>query len=235
MLNNKHVVVIGGTSGIGREVAAIAKSTGARVTVVARDPAKLEATSRELDVTGLVGDITANDVRSWAAQIEGTIDHVYFSAGTFIGGPFLDADLDGYRSAIEARMWGPAKVIQAIYSHLAEDASITFTGGVSTRSPNPGAWVTNIGTAVADQMAKSLAVELAPRRFNTLAPGFILTPMWDMLSKDDRDGYTAFFTEKTPTKRLATVQDAANAVIALFNNPGINGQAIYVDGGYTFA
>jgi NAD(P)-dependent dehydrogenase (short-subunit alcohol dehydrogenase family) len=235
MLSGKHVVVVGGTSGIGREVASIAKTEGARVTVVARNPEKVEAFARALGASGVVGDVTTSDVTQWTKKIGGTIDHVYFSAGSFVGGAFLDADLDGYRGAIEARMWGPAKVVQAIHPQLNAEASITFTGGVSTRLPNAGAWVTNIATAIADQMAKSLAVELAPRRFNTLAPGFILTPMWDMLSPADRDGYEKSFTAKTPTNRLATVQDAANLVITLFKNPGINGQAIYVDGGYTFA
>ena len=235
MLNNKHIVVIGGTSGIGMEVARLCKSDGARVTVVGRDLIKLEATTRDLGVVGLVGDVTGRDVKQWAATIEGPIDHVYFAAGSFVGGGFLDVDLDIYRSAIEARMWEPAKVIQAIYPQLAEDASITFTGGVSTRSPNNGSWVTNISTSIADQMAKALAVELAPKRFNTMAPGFILTPMWNMLSDADRAGYTELFTSKTPTRRLASVQEAAQAVVSLFKNPGINGQSIYVDGGYTFA
>lgn len=233
-LKNQHIVIIGGSSGFGLAAAKQAHAQGARLTLVARDSARLTEAAAGFGATAIVGDMNSPNL-DWAKSIAGPIDHVFFSAGSFAGGPFLGGDLDQFRPAIEGRLWGAAKLVQALHGLVNTNGSFTFTGGISTRKPNPGAWITNIATAVADQMAKSLAIELAPLRFNTVAPGFSETPMWDFLSEEDRNGFAENFRSKTPTKRLVSPDDVAAAVLALMANPGINGQAVYIDGGYTAA
>ena len=162
----------------------------------------------------MVGDIGASDIKSWASQINGHIDHIYTAAGTFSGGSFLESDLDSFRKSVEERFWGPSKLIQYLAPNMNSTSSVTFTGGVSTLRPNKGSWITNISTAVADQMARSFAIELAPIRFNTVAPGFVLTPMWDFLNSTERAGYEENFKSKTPTEIVSTTEDVAKVVIA---------------------
>ena len=231
MLKNKHVVIIGGTSGIGLEVARKAQIEQAQITLVARNRDNLAKISSELNTKFIIGDIKCPEL--WANQIDAPVDHLYISAGTFMGGAFLETNLDLFRPTLEDRLWGPAQLIQILSANFTSQSSVTFTGGVSTRKPNNGAWITNIATAIADQMARAFAIELAPIRFNTVAPGFVTTPMWDFLSKDELEGYKENFISKTPTRRLATTLDLAKAVISIMQNEGLNGQSIYVDGGYT--
>jgi NAD(P)-dependent dehydrogenase (short-subunit alcohol dehydrogenase family) len=233
-LKDAHLLIAGGSSGFGLAVAQAASAQGAKLTLVARNSDRLKLAAAQLHAHAIPGDITDSNL-SWASQLEGPIDHVYISAGSFVGGSFLETRLDDFRPAIEARLWGPAKLVQAVHSKLSPDASVTFSGGVSTLRPNAGSWVTNIATSIADQMAKAFAIELAPLRFNTVAAGFTDTPMWDMLSAADRKNYIELFTAKTPTRRISTAEDVAAAVIGLMTNRSINGQSIYVDGGYTFA
>jgi NAD(P)-dependent dehydrogenase (short-subunit alcohol dehydrogenase family) len=233
-MEQKHVVVVGGSSGFGLATATELKRQGARLTLVGRRVDPLLPLAGKLGAKAIVGDLTEPGLE-WAAGIDGPVDHLFIAAGAFVGGGLLETDPEGLRPAVEARLWGPVKLIRKIEGRLAPEASVVLTGGVSTRRPNRGAWVTNVATALADQLARVLAVELAPRRVNAVAPGFALTPMWDGLSEGEREGYATFFRERTPTGRLATAEDVAEAVIALMANPAINGQTIYVDGGYSAA
>lgn len=233
-LEQQHVVVVGGSSGFGLATAQALHSQGARLTLVARRGDQLLPVAAGLDAQAIVGDLTAPSL-DWAANIQGPVDHLFLAAGAFAGGGLLDTDAESLRPAVEARLWGPVKLLQKLEARLAPEASVVLTGGVSTRRPNRGAWVTNVATALADQLARVLAIEMGPRRVNAVAPGFALTPMWDGMSAMEREGYAAFFRERTPTGRLTTAEDVAQAVIALMLNPAINGQTIYVDGGYSAA
>ena len=233
-LHQKHILIVGASSGIGLAVAEAAAAQSATLTLVARGPERLLPIATRLNATAITGDIT-NPALDWTNAIAKPIDHVYIAAGAFLGGGFLETDPETLRPAIEARLWGPARLIRKLHPNLAPHASITFTGGISTPRPNKGAWITNIATAISDQLARALAIELAPLRFNTVAPGFVQTPMWDFLTPEQRDGYTQHFTSRTPLARLATAEDVAAAVLSLMSNPAISGQTLYVDGAYTIA
>lgn len=233
-LNHKRILVAGASSGFGLAVATALTAHSAELTLVARRTAPLFAAAGRLKATAIAGDLMDPELR-WADSLTGPLDHVYFAAGAFQPGAFLETDPESLRPALEARLWGPARLLRRIHHLLSPQASITFTGGISTLRPNKGAWITNIATALSDQLARTLAIELALLRFNCVAPGFSLTPMWDNLSPEAREGYAAFFHSRTPTQRLTTPEDVAAAVLALMSNPGINGQTIYVDGAYTIA
>ena len=77
-------------------------------------------------------------------------------------------------------------------------------------------------------MIKTMAVELAPIRFNAIHPGVIGdTPAW----RDKPEAIKAI-AERTPGGRLATTEDVVDAVKFLFNNKGVNGVNLVVDGGW---
>ena len=112
------------------------------------------------------------------------------------------------------------------------NGSFVFTGGVSTARPVPGAWATAVATAAAEQMARALAVEIAPVRVNAVAPGWTDTPMWDEIFGENKREVFAGVAEKLLTKRLATAEEVAQAVIFLMNNNSITGETIHVEGGH---
>jgi NAD(P)-dependent dehydrogenase (short-subunit alcohol dehydrogenase family) len=77
-------------------------------------------------------------------------------------------------------------------------------------------------------MIKAMAVELAPVRFNAIHPGIIGdTPAWA-----DKPEKLAAVRAQTPGGRLATTEDVVDAVKFLFNNKGVNGVNLVVDGGW---
>ncbi len=232
MLNNQQVVVIGGSEGIGLAVARAARSVGARVLAVSRTRAKLEA-ARDL-VSGLevrVADI--NDTASIQELFAGlpSVDHVYVAAGsTKVGSP-LDQSLDEYRHKFDERLWGSVEVVRAAHHLVRPGGSFTFTGGLSSDRPVSGAWVNGIATMATEQLARVLALELAPVRFNSVSPGYTDTPMWDNVFPESGARALSDVTKKHLIPRLVTADEVAQAVLLLMQNEAITGETIHVDCG----
>ncbi|MDZ8082635.1 MAG: SDR family oxidoreductase [Nostoc sp. SerVER01] len=234
-LEGKHVVVVGGSQGIGYETARLAKQLGAEVTIAGRSLSKLEEASERLGkvYTGLV-DITDEAAVERLFSTTGQVDHVYISAGSFVGGKILDGSVEQFRPAIESRVWGSVYVIRAAVPKMLSGGSITLTGGLSTDRPVPGAWATAVGTAAAEQMSRALAIELAPIRVNAVSPGWTDTPMWDTIFGPAKQEAFQDVASKIPTRRLATPEEVASAVIFLMTNPSITAEVIHIDGGHRY-
>lgn len=234
-LAGKHVVVMGGSQGIGFETAQLATKAGATVTIMGRSPATLEAARDRLgDVQTAVVDITDEAAVHRAFEPLEAIDHVYIAAGSFVGGTILDGAVKDFRPALESRIWGSVHVIRAAAPKIVAGGSVILTGGLSTDRPVPGAWVTAVATAAAEQMARVLALELSPIRVNAIAPGWTDTPMWDaILGEAKRDTFQDV-ASKIPTGRLATAEEVASGVIFLMSNAAITGEVIHTDGGHRY-
>ena len=75
-------------------------------------------------------------------------------------------------------------------------------------------------------LIRTLAIELAPIRFNAIHPGIVGdSPFWEGKALDA-------VIERTPTKRLATMAEIVDATVFLLENRAINGINLYVDGGW---
>ena len=93
-----------------------------------------------------------------------TVDHVYIAAGgTKIGGP-LDHPINEFRHKFDERLWGSIDVVRAAHRLMRPGGSFTFAGGLSSDRPVSGAWVSGIATMATEQLARVLALELAPIR-----------------------------------------------------------------------
>lgn len=231
-MQGQSIVVIGGSKGIGLEVARQALARGATVTIAARGEAALAAAASANPglQTARVDAVNAASVHALFAHVD-RVDHVYHSAGVFAGGP-ADGDLDAYRAALEPRVFGIAHLVAATRGKIPPGGSITLTGGVSTDRPAKGAWITNVGTAAAEQSARALALDLAPVRVNAVSPGWTDTPMWETLFGEDRHAAFADVAAKLPVGRIASAEDVADAVLFLMNNRAITGEVVHVDGGH---
>jgi NAD(P)-dependent dehydrogenase (short-subunit alcohol dehydrogenase family) len=85
--------------------------------------------------------------------------------------------------------------------------------------------VTAVNGAIAT-MITTLAIELAPIRFNAIHPGIVGdSPFWE---EKPLDAVLA----RTPTGRLATMADVVDATVFLLENRSVNGINLYVDGGW---
>jgi NAD(P)-dependent dehydrogenase (short-subunit alcohol dehydrogenase family) len=231
MMTEQQIVIIGGSEGIGLAVAKAARTLGARVLAVLRTRAKLEA-GRDA-VSGL--EIRVADINNTASIQElfselSTVDHVYIAAGsTKIGGP-LDHPLSDFRHKFDERLWGSIDVVRAAHRLMRPGGSFTFTGGLSDR-PVRGQWVSGIATMATEQLARVLALELAPIRFNAVAPGPTDTPMWNHILPENGAQVLSDVTKKYLIPRLVTAHEVAQAVLLLMQNEAITGETIHVDCG----
>ena len=231
-MTDQQIVIIGGSEGIGLAVAKAARALGARVLAVSRTKAKLEAARNA--VSGL--EIRVADINNNASIVEvfselSAVDHVYIAAGSSKAGGPLDNPLGEFRHKFDERLWGSIDVVRAAHRLMRPGGSFTFTGGVSSDRPVSGAWVNGIGTMAAEQLARVLALELPPIRFNAIAPGYTDTPMWDQIFAANRVRALSDATKKYPIPRPVTADEAAQAVMLLMQNEAMTGETIHIDCG----
>ena len=231
-MTGQQVVIIGGSEGIGFAVAKAARALGARVLAVSRTRAKLEA-ARDA-VSGL--DIRVADIND-AASIQqlfselSAVDHVYIAAGSSTQGSPLDHPLSDFRHKFDERLWGSVDVVRAAHPLMRPGGSFTFTGGLSSDHPVRGQWVNGIATMATEQLARVFALELAPIRFNAVAPGPTDTPMWNHIFPENGAQALSEFTKTFLIPRLVTADEVAQAVLLLMQNGAMTGETIHIDCG----
>ena len=232
-LKDKAVVVIGGCSGIGLAVAKMAVQPGAVVTITSRsiERAKIIAGSFAGNIKAAQLDV--NDEKSVIGFFEQqtAVDHIYIAAGSTKIVSFTENGLEDSMFAFNERVVGSLRIVKAAINKISKGGSVTFTGGISTDRPIAGAWVSGLGTASAEQLAKVMVIEYPHIRFNAISPGYTDTPMWDAIMGENKETILATVAEKLPVKKIATPDEVAAAVIFLMANPSITGEVIHIDGG----
>ncbi|ROM72599.1 short-chain dehydrogenase [Pseudomonas brassicacearum] len=232
-LAGKHIVIFGGTSGIGLATAIQAKQAGAKVHVVGLDATRAGKMAAQHGFESWrAADITQSEaVYNALADLE-TVDHLVLLAGTFVAGKTLDADIAYLRRAFDERIWASVHALRALGDRLSKDGSVTFISGSLADRPNAyGTAVLAAASAAMEALARGLALELAPIRVNTLSPGPIDTPILTKAMGDARDGFVAALERTLPLHRLGTADEAGAAVVFLMSNGFMNGATINVDGG----
>ena len=230
-------LVIGGTSGIGLAVAHQLSRRGDTVHLAGRNQERTAKAA--VAVEGSRGHVLdANDqaaVRALTASIAPVQRLVITLAGNGGAGPLAELTVADLRRAFEEKYWPTVTAVQAALPHLAADASVTLVGAITARTAMPGtAGIGSLNAAI-EGLVKPLAAELAPIRVNAVSPGYVDTPWWDSFPPDARATFFAQAAETLPTKRIATADDVAEAIVLLATNPNVTGTVIETDGGARFA
>jgi NAD(P)-dependent dehydrogenase (short-subunit alcohol dehydrogenase family) len=232
-LENKRIVVAGGTSGIGRALVDLLAEKKAEITAIGRDLQKL-ATLRVAHPTVRALALDARDRDGVAAffEREGDIDHLVLAfSGSKGGGEFKTLELGELRDGFEQKFWPQLEVLQAALSHMRSDGSVTFITAISGTARLPGSSGLAAMNGALEIMVPILAKELKPMRVNAVSPGVIDTPWWDFLPADVKQGIFADFSRQVLVGRIGRAKEVADTVLFVLENEYINGTVIGCHGG----
>jgi NAD(P)-dependent dehydrogenase (short-subunit alcohol dehydrogenase family) len=235
-LTGQRVVIIGGTSGIGRAVAKAALEAGAAVHVGSSNADKLAAALERLGAGASGATLDVCDEASVKAFFADTsaFDHLVYTAGdwvrrkTQVGRKF---DLEASQESVNTRFWGVLLAIKYALPMMTQTGSITLTSGLYAHRPVKGTSLITAFNGAVEHLARGLAVDLAPIRVNTVTAGFIDTEAWDAMSDEMKQGVTA----KQVIPRPGLPAEVAESYLYFMRAGYTTGQVSVVDGGGLFA
>jgi NAD(P)-dependent dehydrogenase (short-subunit alcohol dehydrogenase family) len=225
------VVVVGGTRGLGRQVAQFYAGQGRDVVVTGRDAAATEACAAEIggSTRGLALDLA--EPHSIADRLAGVsdVEYLVLAAIERDSNTVRAYDVDAALRLVTLKVVGYTEVVHASLPHFTDQAAVLIFGGLARDRPYPGSTtVTTVNGAVTG-LVRTLVIELAPTRVNALHPAIVGdSPQWrDM----PRERFEAL-VQRTPTGRLVTMAEVVDASRFLLENQAINGINLAVDGGW---
>ena len=235
MTNKLSVIVTGAAQGIGRAIAAQFKLGGANVTIADINPTKLEQTSQELGVHGVLTDVASEaDVNKLIESTLGhhaSIDVLVNNAGFGDFVPLEQQTLESFQRILNVNLTGAWLCARAAAPHLrASKGAIINIASTRAVMSEPGseAYAASKGGLLA--LTHALAASLQPDvRVNCVSPGWIETRALGTFRHSSDDNSQHF------VGRVGTPEDIAAMVVFLASSGAgfITGQNFVVDGGMT--
>lgn len=223
------VVVVGGSSGLGKEVARHYADRGAEVVLSSRDAGRAAAAAAEIGgaTTGIAVDLAEPESLAAALVGVGPVSRLVISGVERDANSVRDYQLDGARRLAVIKVVGYTEVVHTLLDRFTDDASVVMFGGLAKDRPYVGSTTVTTVNGAVTTMINALATELAPIRFNAIHPGIVGdSPYW----KDKQAALDATLA-RTPTGRLVTTADIVDAVVFLLENASVNDVNLRVDGG----
>ena len=239
ILTGRVALVTGGSRGIGRVISAGLYAAGAKVGIVARDEAKVNAVAAELGdrAAGFAADVaSSDDVARMIETVEttlGPIDILVNNAGVRRDGLLVRMSDSDWDTVLDTNLKAAFNTMKAVtrgmmkrrWGRVINISSVVGLTGNAGQANYASSKAGLIG------LTKSVARELASRNVlvNAIAPGFIDTDMTRDLPEETRKQLLA----QIPLARLGSGEDIANAVLFLASDQAsyITGQVLVVDGG----
>jgi 3-oxoacyl-[acyl-carrier protein] reductase len=245
-LKDKVAVVTGASQGIGRDTALALSSAGAKVVVAARNEEKLTALVNEITAAGgeafaVKMDVAdAEKVKAGFKQVLekfGRLDILVNNAAITRDGLAMRMKLEDWEAVLRTNLTGAHLCIQQALPAMmkARAGRIINISSVVAEMGNAGQ--ANYVTAKAGLigLTKAIAIEISSRNItvNAVAPGFIETPMTDVLS----DKVKEELKTRIPLGRMGSARDVAAAIVFLASDEAgyITGHVLDVNGGLYLA
>jgi NAD(P)-dependent dehydrogenase (short-subunit alcohol dehydrogenase family) len=228
------VVVVGGTSGIGRAIAEAYAARDVPVVITGRTADKTSAIAAEIggQTTGIGLDLAEPTEIAERLSPIGAVRSLVLAAIERDQNSVREFDIASALRLVTLKLVGNAEVIHALAPRMTSDASILLFGGRAKDRPYPGSTTVSTVNGGITGLKNTLAVELAPIRVNALHPGIVGdTPAWEGKPPAVLEAVRV----RTPIGRLVTMAEVTAASIFLLENGAINGVDLYVDGGTMLA
>ncbi|MEA2517411.1 MAG: hypothetical protein QOG16_1249 [Actinomycetota bacterium] len=246
-LTDKIALVTGASRGIGRAIALGFAEAGADVAVAARTEGDLETLAKEIDAIGRKALVLPTDVRDRAAiqgMFDKTVEHfgrldilVNNAGGSNFMSPIVGLRPEGWDklrtlnldSVFHCTQIGAQKMLESGGGSIIQIASVAGIEGAQGLSPYSAA------KAGVIMMSQAVAKELAGSnvRVNSIAPGWIDTPLNEWMTSDE--GTLREAVKMVPMGRIGTAEEIVGGAVYLASEASsfVTGATIVIDGGQT--
>ncbi|MET8681293.1 SDR family NAD(P)-dependent oxidoreductase [Streptomyces sp. NPDC004647] len=240
-LKGKHVLVTGGSRGIGRATVLALAAQGASVTACyVTESEAVESLRRELNEQGAQGNLVRCDIadHEQAAQLcatahetYGAIDAVVNNAGVISHHSLEDLAPEEWSRILDTNLTGMYQVIRGALPYVADVASIVNISSAVAHHGMPGAAHYVASKAGVMGLTRALGKELGPRgvRVNCVASGLVETDQMKAVTEEGRARYEQMIS----LRRLGRPEELADVVLFLVSGAAryITGATLDVDGG----
>lgn len=238
--NDKNVVIIGGTTGIGLATAKAFICAGANVWITGRKAANLEPAAAEINSSKLHTVVSDTANLAGIASLEQAIaasgeklDVLYLNAGIAVFAPIEHATEADFDAQFNTNVKGHYFTLQKLIPYLNTGASVIFTSSTVATASNVGSSIYAATKGAINKVAQVAANELADRkiRVNIVSPGPVETPgLNGVVSPEVKD----YLGTATSLQRLGRASEIASTVMFLASDAAsfITGTELVADGGY---
>ncbi len=225
-------VIVGGTAGLGRDLATLCLERGQRVVIAGRDAERCAGVAGELhpECESFAVDLSAPETIAAALAGVENVRHVVLAAIERDENTARDYSVADAIRLTTLKLVGYTEVVHQLLPKMDGEGAVVIYGGQAQARPYPGSTTVSTVNGGVLGMVRTLAVELAPIRVNGIHPGVIGdSPYW----AGKPEGVLDPIAERTPIGRLVTMRELSEAALFLLENGAVNGVNLAADGGWT--